>query len=177
MDLLLLIDADSLPLKHRQLILRRAVKNNVRCIFAADRKIGDVEEAIKEHTIALRSPLRGTLSKEEIRRVKSTIELRVVESGANAADDCLVELCQPPCLAVTHDIPLASRLIEKGAVVLDDRGDILTHSNIGERLSIRDAMYSFREAGIFNEKQKRMTSSTLQEFAAAFDKEISKFGV
>ncbi len=177
MGLSIFVDCDSLPLKYRQVILRRAVRSNIRCVFAADREIKDVVETIKEHTIALRAPLRATLSKEEIRKVKSTISMVVVETGANSADDYLVSVCETPAICVTHDIPLAARMIEKGAIALDDRGDILNSDNIRERLSIREVMYTLREGGIFNDKQKRMDNRTLMEFSAAFDKLVSSYGL
>lgn len=177
MELSIFVDCDSLPLKYRQVIIRRAIKSNIRCVFAADREIKDVKEAIKEHTAALRAPLRGSLPKEEIRKIKSTISMVVVETGANSADDYLVSVCETPAICITHDIPLAERMIEKGAVALDDRGNILNCDNIRERLSIREVMYTLREGGVFNDKQKRMDNRTLMEFAAAFDKLVSGYGL
>ena len=79
----------------------------------------------------------------------------VVEGGENAADDKIVELANENNLCITHDIPLAARLIEKNVYVIDDRGNVLDKNNIRERLSIRDTQKDFREMGIFNEKQNK----------------------
>lgn len=177
MEFILFIDADSLPQSHRRILLRRIVKNNIRAVFAADRKLSDVEETIAEHTAALRYPLRETLEKSELRKVKSTISMVVVTTGANAADDYIAENIKEGDLCITHDIPLAARAVEKGAIALDDRGNILDESNMAERLSIRNAMYILREGGAMPEKQKRMDQKNLEEFANALDRILSKYGL
>lgn len=177
MEFTLYIDADSLPQSHRRILLRRIMKNNIRAVFAADRLLSDVTEAIAEHTAALRLPLRDTLDKTELRKVKSTISMVVVESGANAADDYIAENITPPALCITHDIPLAARAVEKGAIALDDRGSILDSSNIAERLSVRNAMYILREGGAMPEKQKRMDQKNLEAFANSLDKVLVPYGL
>lgn len=174
MELIIYLDADSLPLKHREIILKRCIKENIITFFVADRELKDVKEAIKQHTIMLRSPYRATLDYQEIRKIKSSIEMIVVEGGVNAADDRIVSLANKNNLCITHDIPLAARLIEKGVVVIDDRGNRLDKSNINERLSIRDTQMTLREMGIFNDKQKQFDLKTYNAFANAFDKAISE---
>ena len=77
-------------------------------------------------------------------------------------------------LAITHDIPLSKRLIEKGLTVIDDRGGRLDSSNIDARLSERRNNMIFREMGLFDSRQKRFDERTVQEFAAAFDKALSE---
>lgn len=168
----LYIDADSLPKTHRSIVLKRIIKENLTAYFAADRELSDVLEAKQEHTALLRAPYREVLDKSELRKIKSGINMVVVQTGADSADDKLVELAQKPGLAITHDIPLASRLIEKGIYVIDDRGNVLDSSNIGERLSIRDAMANFREMGINPDKSKRFDDKTLSAFANSFDHAI-----
>lgn len=173
MSLLLFLDADSLPIKHREIIIKRCIKENIESYFVADRQLKDVLDSIKEHTLILRKPYRGVLSNEEIRKIKSTIHMVVVEEGENAADDKIVELANENNLCITHDIPLAARLIEKNVYVIDDRGNVLDKNNIRERLSIRDTQKDFREMGIFNEKQKAFDAKTINKFANAFDKAIT----
>lgn len=177
MEFTLYIDADSLPQSHRRILLRRIMKNNIRAVFAADRPLCDVNEAIAEHTAALRHPLRDTLDRSELRKVKSTITMVVVESGANAADDYIADNITPPALCITHDIPLAARAVEKGAIALDDRGAVLDSSNIAERLSIRNAMYILREGGAMPEKQKRMDQKNLEAFSNSLDRILSGYGL
>ena len=97
----------------------------------------------------------------------------VVESGSNAADDALVELAESPALAITHDIPLAARLLEKDLIVIDDRGNTLTKERIRERLSERENNALFREMGLFDNKSKHFDEKTIRAFSAAFDRALS----
>ena len=167
------IDADSMTEKHRSIILNRALKENAEAYFVADRSLPDVVDAIAKNTEELRNPFRGSLDKQELRKIKSRIQMIVVETGANSADDMIVEIAVAPSLAITHDIPLASRLIEKGISVIDDRGNILNGDNIRERLSIRAINNDFREMGIASDKSKRFDQSIMNRFSSAFDKAVN----
>lgn len=172
------IDSDSLPKPHRAMVIRRILKDNQyikACHFASDRVLPDVRDAIEHHTASLRAPLRDTLEKEELRKIRSNIYMYIVETGMNSADDKLVELSETPGFAITHDIPLASRLIEKGLVVLDDRGHELTTENIRARLSERNFMESLRHNGFVSEKTKSFDQRTINEFASAFDSLFNRF--
>ena len=173
METRLYLDADSLPVKHREIIIRRCMRENIAAYFVADRDLPDVRSAIREHTILLRKPYRTVLSPEEIRKIKSTMSMTVVEGGTNAADDRIVEIALPPALCITHDIPLAERLIAKGIMVIDDRGNVLNENNIRERMSIRETQKDFREMGIYSDRQKHFDERTVQQFANAFDRALS----
>ena len=172
------IDSDSLPKPHRAMVIRRILKDNQyikACHFASDRVLPDVRDAIEHHTASLRAPLRDTLEKEELRKIRSNIYMYVVETGMNSADDKLVELSETPGFAITHDVPLSNRLVEKGIVVLDDRGNTYTSLNIKERLSQRNFMTSLREMGFESEKNKAFDQRTINEFASALDTIINKY--
>ena len=171
----LYIDADSLPKQHRKIFLNRIVKENLEAYFAADRELPDVVEAKAIHTSQLRAPYKDTLDKTELRKIKSSINMVVVSTGANSADDKLVEIAEAPGIAITHDIPLAARLLEKGIAVIDDRGNEYTPDNINERLSIRSVMADFREMGIFDDKSKRFDDRTINAFANSFDRLVDKY--
>lgn len=93
----------------------------------------------------------------------------IVKPGMDSADDWIVENASLPALAITHDIPLASRLVEKGLIVLDDRGKTYTRENMAQRLSVRNAMTEFREMGLFAEKHERMGNKQIKAFSDAFD--------
>ena len=148
------------------------MRENIEAYFVADRDLPDVREAVRKHTIALRAPFRATLSNEEIRKIRSTVSMIVVEGGPNAADDRIVEMAEAPALCITHDIPLAERLIKKGIHVVDDRGNTLNEGNIRERMSVRETQKDFREMGIFNDKQKHFDERTIQLFANSFDRAL-----
>jgi len=97
-----------------------------------------------------------------------------VEGGPDVADDHIAREAEPGDLAVTADIPLAARLVEKGVQALDPRGTLYTAENVGERLSVRDFMDGLRSTGVetggpaaWGEKEKRA-------FAAAFDRALTR---
>jgi hypothetical protein len=98
----------------------------------------------------------------------------VVPHGSGEADEELVLRVEPGDLAITHDIPLAARLVEKGAVVLDDRGNLFTAENIRERLSIRDLMEYFRLAGIQTDGMISPGEREIRAFAGALDRELTR---
>ena len=45
------IDADSLPVRHREIVLRRIIKRGYEAWFAADRSLPDVMKAIEEDAL------------------------------------------------------------------------------------------------------------------------------
>ena len=170
----LYIDADSLPLRHRSIILRRIISKGHQAWFVADRSLSDVLLAIDEDKAKRRGPFRTALPKEELRKIGSGINMIVVESGANAADDKLVEIASAPALAISHDIPLLSRLIQKGLLAMDDRGNEYTADNIAKRLSERNVNSYFREMGLFPDKQNSFDEKTIRLFTQTFDRLCSK---
>lgn len=70
----------------------------------------------------------------------------VVAEGADTADDWIVEHIAPGDIAVTADIPLAARCLEKGARVLGPTGKTFTERGIGTALGMRDLHRHLREA-------------------------------
>jgi uncharacterized protein YaiI (UPF0178 family) len=75
------------------------------------------------------------------------IALEVVGGRFDAADDWIVEHAAADDIVVTADIPLASRCLSAGAVVLDQRGGLFTEDNIGSALANREMMSQLREMG------------------------------
>lgn len=177
MDFSLFVDADSIPQKHRSIILRRALKSRIRCTFVADRTLSDVSEAIEEDTASQRAPYRGTLEKSELRKIRSCVSFVLVESGKDSADNYIANNAAAGMLCITHDIPLCARVVEKGALALDDRGNLYDENNVRERLSLRNAMTVLREGGVQAEKQKRFDQKTLEEFSNSFDRVLSKYNL
>lgn len=163
------IDADSIPERHRSIVLRRIIGKAHSAWFVADRRLQDVERAIEEDKRLRRAPFRDTLTREEARKIGSEIHMVVVDSGADSADDEIVRIAEVPALAITHDIPLAARLLDKGLAVIDDRGGRYDAGSIRERLSERGNNRIFREMGLFDQPSKRFDERTIQRFAAAFD--------
>lgn len=70
----------------------------------------------------------------------------IVDGAADAADDWIAEHIQPNDIAITADIPLASRCLKKGASVLGPTGKPFTEESIGMALGMRDLHRHLREA-------------------------------
>ena len=71
----------------------------------------------------------------------------VVKEGLDGADDWIVEHIGPGDIAVTADIPLAARCLEKGAKVVGHTGKPFTPDSIGSALAMRELNNHLREIG------------------------------
>jgi uncharacterized protein YaiI (UPF0178 family) len=142
----ILVDADSCPARCREIIARRALKEGLEAVFIAN------------HIVAL---------PQENRFVK----MEICGSAPGSADDRLAELAAASDVAITRDVPLAARLLEKNAAVLDDRGRVFTRGNIDYHLSMRDANIAFSESGL-TVRTKNYGARELKAFSDAFDRII-----
>lgn len=71
----------------------------------------------------------------------------VVGSELDAADDWIAEHVAEGDIVISEDIPLASRCMDKGAVVLDTRGGAFTEDTVSESLATRDILSHLRDVG------------------------------
>lgn len=142
------VDADACPKDIQELLVRSAVKRGIPTIFVANSY--------------LRLPELPNIS------------FQLVEKGADKADDHIVEKAGKLDVAVTGDIPLAARLVEKNIAVLSTRGEEMTSANIGERLAMRNLMEELRSAGIPTSGPKEFDKNDAQRFANALDRFVSK---
>ncbi len=92
-----------------------------------------------------------------------------VQGGFDAADDAIAERAGPGDLVVTQDIPLASRVLAKGAEAVNPRGERFTPDNIAERLSVRDFMEELRGAGVQTGGPAAFGARDRQAFANQLD--------
>ncbi|GHD65960.1 UPF0178 protein [Luteimonas padinae] len=92
-----------------------------------------------------------------------------VQGGFDAADDAIAERAGPGDLVVTQDIPLASRVLAKGAEAVNPRGERFTTDNIAERLSVRDFMEELRGAGVQTGGPTAFGARDRQAFANQLD--------
>lgn len=79
------------------------------------------------------------------------IETVVVPDGPDVADMWIADRATHGDVVITGDIPLASRCIENGALVLKHNGEKLTEKNIGNVLATRDLMTDMRAADPFRQ--------------------------
>ena len=71
----------------------------------------------------------------------------IVPDGPDAADDWIATRITPADVAVTADIPLASRCLKAGARVVGPTGKPFTGAGIGMALAMRDLSRHLRETG------------------------------
>lgn len=175
MSVYIWVDADSVPTNLRQIILRAASRTDAICSFVADRDLKDVRQFIADDTFQRRQKAKeeGMIDETEIKAVKSKISITVVQSGENSADDFIVQNAEKAQLCITHDIPLASRLLEKGCTVIDDRGRQYTDSDIRAKLSDRLVNQELRSWGVFSEQQKKIDASKQKDFADMLDRTLT----
>jgi len=144
----ILVDADSCPRQARELALRCSRRRGIQAVFAANR------------------PMPGISGENVI--------MEICPPGENSADDRLVELAAPGDLAVSRDLALAKRLLEKNVVVIDDRGRLFTLDNINELLSLRDFTVGLAENGLGIERTASYGKKELKTFADSLDRQITK---
>ncbi len=176
MDFEIWVDADSVPTNLRQIILRAAGRLDLACHFVADRELADVKRFAADDTFARRQKAReeGEADQERLRAIRSRVRMVVVPSGANSADDHVVENAKQGDLCITHDIPLASRLLDKGCTVIDDRGHEFTEDEIRVKLSERLVNQELRSWGVYAEQQSRMGSSNQKSFSDMLDRALTR---
>jgi uncharacterized protein YaiI (UPF0178 family) len=101
------------------------------------------------------------------------LRLLVVPGGPDEADDAIVRRCAPGDLVLTEDLPLAARVLERGAAVLRFRGEPITAENVGERLGMRDFLDALRGSGVMTGGPAPFGKRETQRFAAALDRWLS----
>ena len=93
----------------------------------------------------------------------------VVADGFDVADDYIAEHAASEDVVITADIPLAARIVAKGATGIDPRGELYTEENVGERLSMRDLMQELRGAGMIQGGPGQFSNTDRQRFASSLD--------
>lgn len=142
------VDADAAPNDVKEIVARAAARVEVKALYVANARVytppgNDFTEAVR------------------------------VGGGPDAADDHIAEEAEPGDVAITADIPLASRLVEKGVHTIDPRGDEYTPQNIGERLSVRDFMDGLRSTGVDTGGHSARGAREKQAFSTTFDRVLT----
>jgi uncharacterized protein YaiI (UPF0178 family) len=102
----------------------------------------EVERVAGRHGLIVHIVSNGGLRPSADPQVKTVI----VPEGADAADDWIVDHIGPFDIAVTADVPLASRCLQKGAAAIGPSGKLFTADSIGMALGMRDLHRHLREA-------------------------------
>ena len=141
------VDADACPKPVKDILFRLADRKKIVVTFVANQRLRLVESRF--------------------------VQLIQVGSGINIADDEIVNKCEDGDLIITADIPLAARVVAKGAQALDPRGKIYDKNNIGQLLDMRNFIDELRGRGIepggppsFGQKDRFKFANELDRFVA-----------
>jgi hypothetical protein len=118
----IIVDADACPVKH--LIERAAARRQVDVVM---------------------------VTATAMRRRAPGVEVIRVDAGPDSVDDWIIAHCRPGDIVVTQDIPLAAAVLQRAALVIENRGEELTPDNIGDRLAMRDLVVGLRDAGLLDQ--------------------------
>jgi uncharacterized protein YaiI (UPF0178 family) len=138
------IDADAFPNVIKDVLIRASMRLNVPLCFVANKPVRVAGAA--------------------------NISFIQVAEGLDVADDRISELVQPGDLVITADIPLADRVVTKGAFALDPRGKLYTQDNIKNSLAMRGLFKELRDGGMVTSGPIPFGKSDRQTFANRLDR-------
>ena len=102
------------------------------------------------------------------------IERIVVDAGPDVADDWIVDQCRRGDIIITADIPLASRCLEKSALVIGPTGRAFTPDTIGMALAHRGLAEHLRSTGEITRGPPPFQASDRSRFLSALDEAVNK---
>jgi len=142
------VDADALPRILRDVIIRASDRYQIEITFVANQNVG-ITPSIRINSIQ-------------------------VLSGADSADQEIVDRMKAHDIVITQDIPLAAQVIEKGGIAIHPRGEIYTSANVKARLHLRDFMDTLRGAGVQTGGPPPISERDKREFSSSLDQMIQK---
>ncbi|MAI78428.1 MAG: hypothetical protein CL917_05790 [Deltaproteobacteria bacterium] len=102
------------------------------------------------------------------------VEMIVVADGPDVADDWIAEHIQKNDIAVTGDIPLAARCLEKGAHVIGTHGQAFDQESIGLALAHRELNQQLRESGSLMGGPAPLSQRDRSRFLSGLDSAVQK---
>jgi uncharacterized protein YaiI (UPF0178 family) len=102
----------------------------------------------------------------------ASVDRVIVPEGPDAADDWIATRIGRGDIAVTADIPLASRCLEAGAQVIGPTGKPFTNASIGMALAMRDLQRHLRETGESRGFNAAFTRADRSRFLQALEEAI-----
>lgn len=100
------------------------------------------------------------------------VNIVVVPPEPDAADDWIAARIGVGDIAVTSDIPLAARCLEKGAMALGPTGKPFTADNIGMALSMRALKSQLRETGAIRDSGPAFARQDRSRFLQALEQAV-----
>jgi uncharacterized protein YaiI (UPF0178 family) len=102
------------------------------------------------------------------------IELVVCrDPGLDIVDNWIAEQAGRGDIVITSDIPLAARVIEREARVIDGKGRLLTDVDIGGALAVRNIMDELRGSGLVTGGPAPRSDKDRSRFLAKLDETIN----
>ncbi len=144
------VDADACPVPVKEILFRAADRAQVHVTLVANQM--------------LRTP-----PSRFVRAIQ-------VAGGFDVADDAIVDRAESGDLVVTQDIPLAARVLDKGAMAINPRGVQFTSESIAQQLSMRNFMEELRGAGVDTGGPAAFHPRDRQAFANQLDAWLSRRG-
>jgi len=133
-----------------------------------------IKEILFKASERLKIPVCLVANKGLTKHNTHLVESIVVADGFDIADDYIAEHATMEDLVITADIPLAARVVAKGGIALDPRGDLYTEENVGERLSMRDLMMELRSGGLVSGGPAQFNLTDRQRFASSLDRLLTQ---
>ena len=128
----------------------------------------EIERVADRHGLTVYMVSNGGLRPSAHPRFHSVI----VAESADAADNWIAERIQAHDVAITADVPLASRCLKKNASVIGPSGRLFTADTIGMALGMRELHRHLREATGDQTKHSGFTSKDRSRFLGALENEI-----
>ncbi len=98
----------------------------------------------------------------------------IVNAGADIADDWIAEQVIAGDVVVTHDIPLAARILAKDAHAVAPYGRAFTQDSIGMALAQRTLMEHIRSTGEVTGGPAPFSSANRSRFLQSLDQVITR---
>lgn len=142
------VDADACPKVIRDILYRAAERARIELVLVANQLLAVPRSAF--------------------------ISSRTVAQGLDAADQAIVDWASPGDLAVTADIPLATKLVEKGVLAINPRGELYSAENVRQLLSMRNFMDELRGSGVQTGGLATFHARDRQAFANQLDRLLAR---
>lgn len=102
------------------------------------------------------------------------IERVIVEAGPDAADDWIAGHAAKGDIVITHDVPLAERCLQAGALVIGPSGRVFTVDSIGQALAGRAIGEHLRSMGEVTRGPAPFQPKDRSRFLSALDESVHR---
>jgi len=140
----ILVDADACPNAIKEILIRAAMRLKIKTTFFANKTLSVPP-----------SPYLETVR---------------VGQGFDVVDDTIAGLVQSGDFVITADIPLAAKVVEKGATGINPRGGLYDKENIGAKLTMRNMMDELRSTGVMTGGPGPLSLADRNAFANQLDR-------